>query len=260
MVRVVILAACCALASTLACAAQSEFDPLRRAEDEESASLRWELAGGYTPYGTEGTGLDGDGQPYRFIRFVDERTISLSASITLGSSHKLGATAADTTSILRERRDYATGSVRLESRETAVRYRGFYELRLAPTHALDPRLRLVHATPDSLGVAASISLLLDPVVLLGGVEVSQHSSPHCTWITTTAAGGLVANQRVSYAMTASLGVPVTAVALPSSSFTFRSVIALDARQTREIVIAATMSLRGTQAWVSGRVALRGRGL
>ncbi len=260
VMRALLLAGCCALAWAVAGNGESGFDPLRRVEDEEMSAFRWELAGSYTPHGTEGATFDVYGQPYRFVRFVDERSISLSASITIGNSHKLGINVTDTATTLRERRDFATGSVQLEARDTAASYSGYYEVRVAPRHTLDPRFRLTHAVPAGLGTAASISLLLDPVILLGGLALSHHDDPPGSWLTATAAGGLVANQRVSYAVKASLAVPVDAVALPSASLGYRSVVALDARQTREVVIAVTVSLRGDRTWLAGTIALRGRGL
>ena len=104
------------------------FDPLRRADDEETAQLSWAIAAAYYPQGMEGAGFDEYGEYFTFVRFSGERRLSLSASWSFNRCHKLGMSLVERTTTLRERRWFATDEWEAISVVTGLAYHEFASL------------------------------------------------------------------------------------------------------------------------------------
>jgi hypothetical protein len=235
------------------------FDPLRRAEDEETAQLSWAIAAAYYPQGVEGAGLDEYGEYFTFVRFSGERRLSLSASWSFTRCHKLGMSLVERTTTLRERRWFATGEWEAISVVTGVAYSSYYEYRIAPDSVLDPRVRISCKFPEAFGLAASASCILDPVVLAGMLELVHKPDHPLNWLNLSLSAGLVANSRVTFATSAGLSVPVHDTGLPSASVALRTCYSIDPGEGLELSLQVSLLMQGQSSWMGVTLSIQGRG-
>ena len=236
------------------------FDPLRRADDEETAQLSWAIAAAYYPQGMEGAGFDESGEYFTFVRFSGERRLSLSASWSFNRCHKLGMSLVERTTTLRERRWFATDEWEAISVVTGLAYSSYYEYRIAPGSEFDPRVRVSCEFPEALGLAASASCILDPVVLAGMLKLVHRPDRPVNWLNLSLSAGLVANSRVSFATSAGLSVPVHDTGLPSASLTLRTRYSLDPGEGLELSLQVSLLMQGQSSWMGITLSIQGRGL
>ena len=237
----------------------NSFDPLRRADDEETAQLSWVIAAAYYPQGMEGAGFDEDGEYFTFVRFSGERRLSLSASWSFNRCHKLGMSLVERTTTLRERRWFAAGEWEAISVVTGLAYSSYYEHRIAPDSVLDPRVRVSYEFPEAFGLAASVSCILDPVVLAGTLELVHRPERPLNWLNLSLSAGLVANSRVTFATSAGLSVPVHDTGLPSASVTLRTRYSLDPGEGLELSLQVSLLMQGQSSWMGVTLSVQGRG-
>ncbi|MBC7169367.1 hypothetical protein H5T54_00325 [Candidatus Bipolaricaulota bacterium] len=243
---------------SLATWAQTPIDPLKR-PDEATGEYTWQLGLGYTPSGREGFGVDAFGQPYTFTLLSQEWRLSLIGTVHFGSGWKTGVTVSQSTTTLDEVRRYPWGEARLSSSERKVAYSVFQEWRLDPKNPWDPRVSISLGYPWKGGIGVAVSLLRDPMVLVGEVGLrSQEEEPHA-WLILALGAGFVANAWISISISGSLNVPVLGVGVPLSSLGVRLRYALDSQGKGELGVRAALSLRGDRTWVSLEAEWSGRG-
>jgi len=229
------------------CAA--EYEALRQADDRTDDGLAWEIAGGYFPYGREGAAWDEKGAYYAYTRFVGERQLSLSATWRFRGRTALSFTVRSGATEIRELRIYAAGTRETSACASEGSFVSYWEYRLAPAHPLDPRIRITHRIPASTEAAATVSHLLDPVVLGGMMGIRKgprdpHGSLHLIL-----SAGLVANSRVSLAVVGEWGIPMQGADLPRVGVSIYARYALSRPSMTAIRFRMTISTRNGTAWI-----------
>ena len=254
----VLITLVCLLWPALGIAQAPTFDPLRRMEDQEEAQVSWDASLAYYPRGSTGVGCDESGQYFTFVRFSGQCQSDISLSWTFNRCHKLGMTLSQATTTIFERRWYAAGEWEQSSSTRTFTYSGYYEYRIDPDSQFDPRIRLSSQYPHALGLAASASCVLDPVVLAGMIGiVHKHDRPH-RWIDASLSAGLVANSRVTLTASGGLIAPVNDAGLPSASAGFCARYALVPNGELELAVRTSLHVQGESTWTGITVSIRGR--
>ncbi len=120
----------------------------------------------------------------------------------------------------------------------------FYEYRLDPKSAWDPRISFSFGQPWQGEVEASASLLRDPVVLVGRVSMlTQADAPH-NWLSLTLGAGLVANAWIDLSATAGATIPTSGVGVPITTIGLRVRYSLDTESKKEVGGRITLSVQG----------------
>ena len=234
------------------------FDPLRLAEDTSEAQISWDVSLAYHPQGSTGIGHDALGHFYTFVRFSGTWQSSVSMSWSLSPCHKLGTALTQSTTALYERRLYESSESEVTSTSRDFSYSNYYEYRIAPGSSLDPRLRLSYRSPSWFGLAASVSRILDPVVLAAMVGfVHKHQRP-LDWVDLSLSAGLAANSRVTFTASSGIAVPVQDAGLPSASVGLCARYSRDSSGGLQLSVQATLHMQGQSSWVAPSVSIRGR--
>jgi len=246
------------LCPILALGQAAPFDPLRRAEDEGEAQLSWVISLAYHPQGSSGAGYDDLGEFYTFVRFSEQWQSSASMSWSFSPCHKLGTALTQSTTTLFERRQYASSESDETSTSRGFSYSSYYEYRIAPGSPLDPRFRLSYRSPSWFGIAASVSRVLDPVVLTAMVGlVHKHQRP-LSWADLSLSAGLVANSRVTFTVSSGMTVPVQDAGLPSASIGLCARYSLEPSGGLQLSVQTTLHMQGQSSWIAPAVSIRGQ--
>jgi len=234
------------------------FDPLRRVENQEEAQISWDVSLAYYPRGIARGGYDDFGQYFTFLRFSSQWQSSLSGSCSFNRCHKLGMSLSQSMTTTYERRWYVTGEWEQSTSTEALTYSSYYEHRMSPASQFDPRIRLSYQYPHALGVAASASCILDPVVLVGMIGiVYKRERPH-QWVDVSLNAGLVANSRVTFTASGGLTVPVNDAGLPSATVGLCTRYALVPSGRLELAVRTSLHVQGESTWAGITVSIRGR--
>jgi len=222
---------------------------LRRVDDVVDARFTWEVAGAYYPQGTEGVGMDQQGEYFTFTQFTGETQLSASATWRFSRIASLSVTVKERVANVRELRTYATGELETVASYSDVSFASSVEYRVAPDDALDPRIRITHSPPASTAVSVLLSYVFDPVVLgcLAGIEGTAEYPP--TWLTVSLSAGLVANSRVDVSVTGQWRIPLEGAGLPTSAIGLHSRYSFDNHSRRTLHFRVTLSTSGQTTWV-----------
>lgn len=234
------------------------FEPLRRAEDEADAQLVWEIAAAYYPRGVEGAGFDEYIQYFTFVRFIGERQLELSSCLSFNRRHKVGIAIGGRAITLRERRKYASHTWEETSTVFDFAQSSYYEYRIDPVSRFDPRVRISYEFPEGIGLAASASCVLDPIVLAGMLGLSTRQERPYNWVDLSLSAGLVANARVSFVASGAFSVPIHDTALPAAVVSLHTRYSLDPAKGLELSLQVSLRMQGQTAWVGIELAVEGR--
>ena len=234
------------------------FDPLRLAEDADEAQISWDVSLAHHPQGSTGVGYDNLGQFYTFMRFSDQWQSSVSISWLFAGCHKLGTALTQSTTTLYERRLYGSFESEETSTSRGFSHSSYYEYRIAPGSSLDPRFRLSYRSPSWLGLAASASRVLDPVVLTAMVGVVHKHQRPFNWGELSVSAGLVANSRVTFTASSGLAVPLQDAGLPTASIGLCARYSLGTAGDLHLTVQTTLHVQGQSAWIAPSLSIRGR--
>lgn len=222
---------------------QTPFQPLQR-PSESGGQYTWQMNLGYTPSGQEGFGVDEFGQPYSYTRFSQDWQFGISGTLSLNSEWKMGFSGANSTTQHREARKYFNRETDLKSTQHDFMYSISSEYRIDPKSAWDPRLSLSFGHPWQANVGVSVSLLRDPVVLVGQVNMlTQADEPH-NWFSLALGAGFVANASINLSTSLSVTIPTSGVGLPTTTIGMRALYSLDSGSKREVGVRVTLSVQG----------------
>lgn len=159
---------------------------------------------------------------------------------------------------LHERRQFASSESEETSTTSTNSYSSYYEHRIAPGSALDPRLRFSYRFPSELGFAVSVSRIADPVVLaaMAGL-VTQHERPH-NWADVSLSAGLVANSKMTLTASGGLTVPIEDAGLPSASVGLGARYSRGSGQGLHLSVQVALHIQGQSSWIAPSVSIRGR--
>jgi len=211
----------------------ADYDSLRRVDDLYESTLAWEVMLGYAPYGVSGVGYNDVGEYIAYTRFVGERQAAFAVAWTMAGTAALNMTVTESRTKIWEAVACGDDQQVNTNTITEISLSGYCEYRIAPESMLDPRLRLEHTLPHrSTGVAATLSCVLDPIVLGGLVGVRRRCVYPHDWLSVTLSAGLVANAQVSCAIVGQWNTPIASAGLPTSvmGFNVRYLPSPDARQ------------------------------
>ncbi|MFO8033658.1 MAG: hypothetical protein R6U88_00675 [Candidatus Bipolaricaulota bacterium] len=245
------------LALALCAAGAEPIDPLARRE-EDAGSYTWQVGLGYIPEGHSGTAVDAWGIPYNYTRIAHGAELSLSATFNVSPHWKTGIEVADTTWLIRERRNCPQETVGEEYRRREFAYNAFCEARLAPGSALEPRVTLSVGDPRCSAVSLSASVLRDPMVLFGRIGYAGHAEPPEETVYFSLAGAFVANAWITVSTTAGWEVPVREPALPGTTLGMLVQYDLDIIGDLQLKWRVTLHLQGGSTLLGVSLELAGR--
>jgi len=220
------------------------FQVVQRAV-EAAGDCEFKVGLGYTPTGTQGIGVNDRGFPYSYTCYAEDWQAGLSLSLQLTDASKVEFGLAERLSSAREQRMYADGEAEtLATRESDFSYTFSHEWQIAESTAWDPRLSVSVGYPWTGELAGSVSILRDPVVLVGELRVlTQNAVPH-DWLDLSLGAGFVANAAISLSTSAHFMVPRSGVSLPVTTLGMRVSYSLDASSGRELAINVSLQLEG----------------
>ena len=236
-------------------------DPLKRAEPEPG-KLTFTASLGYTPAGTTAVGFDEARGPYTDQIASHAFTADLALSYALSETLSLGMGLAGALRYTQTLRTFADESQSYrDETETDLTPRIALAYRLAPEHPLDPELSLVLSHPWAASASLSLSFLRDPTVLSLSLEATHgFNPPYPTALGASFGAGFVANDRVSYRITASLSQPMAYARAPTLAAAFGADLALDPESKRSVSLTLSASLRGGEVWAGVSLGVSARGL
>ena len=234
------------------------FSPIRLVEDEGEAQFSWTVSLAYHPQGSTGAGYDTLGKFYTFVRFADQWQSSLSMSWSFASCHKIGTALIQNTTAHYERRQYASSVSDETFTSRGISHSSYYEYRIAPGNALDPRFRLSYRSPSRFGLAASVNRILDPVVLTAMVGLEHSYERPFNWVDVSLSAGLVANARLTFTASSGMAVPVEDAGLPSASIGLCARYSLGTDGGLYLSVQTTLHMQGQSSWIAPSVSIRGR--
>jgi len=211
-------------------------DPLKRPEPEPG-KLTFSASLGYRPHGYTRFGLDENKGPYADQTTSHALTADLAFSYAVSEVLSLGLGFTGGLEIFQTLRTYtATGEEAHRAGSDAfLSPRAVLTYRLAPENLLDPSASLTLRYPWKAALSLSLSYLRDPTVLSFSAGFSHSFMPPFANVLTASVGaGFVANDRVSYRVSAALSQPLAFAAAPTLSGGFGVDVALDA-EGREAV-------------------------
>lgn len=238
--------------------AQTSFQPLQRAP-ESGGQYTWQMNLGYTPSGQEGVGVDEFGQPYSYTRFSQDWQFGISGTLSLSSEWKIGFSGANSTTKQREARKYFDHETDVKSTQHDFAYSMSCAYRIDLKSSWDPRLSLSFGHPWQGNVGVSVSLLQDPVVLVGQVNMlTQAGEPH-NWLGLALGAGFVANAQIDLSASVSVTIPTSGVGLPTTTIGMRVLYGLDSESKRKVGVRVTLSVQGgvPQLSIEGEASWRG---
>ena len=249
------------LGLSLAQSLPEPVDPLKRPEPEPG-KLAFSASIGYTPTGYTVVGLDEDRGPYTDQAAGHAFTADLTLSYALSEALSFGAGLTGSfayTQTLRtfadETRDY------LDETRVDLVPRIALAYRLAPDHPLDPGLSLSLSYPWAASASLSLSFLRDPTVLSLSLEASHgFNPPYPTTLGASFGAGFVANDRVSYRISAALGQPIAYATPPTLTAAFGADLALDPESKQSVSLTLRASLSGGEMRAGLSLGYRARGI
>lgn len=224
----------------------------------DNGGMLVEFKASYSPQGRKGTAIEINGDCYDYTALLEETILELSGSARLGASSRIGLSLNRTLWDLKEERAYATERRITSSSGQHFGSSLFVSQRLLPNHALDPYLTLTLANPGPSGISISASYILDPVVLVGRLDLLTSSKSETHWLAVAGSIGFVANARLSLVATGSLNVPVDSVGLPSASFGLKAAIAREQQRVHELDVQFLSILVGEIARIRIDLCIRRR--
>ena len=218
-------------------------DPLKRAEPEPG-KLTFSASLGYTPSGYRGLGVDPAKGPYTDRVASHGLSADLALSYALSKTLSLGAGLTGSFAYTQTLRTF-TDETRAYLDETHTDFISRIALayRLAPDHPLDPSASLSLAYPWAASAAFSVSFLRDPTALSLSLEASHgFDPPYPTTLGASFGAGFLANDRVSYRVSAALSQPIAYATPPVLTTAFGADLSLDpeARQSVSLTLRASL--------------------
>jgi len=251
-----------AIGISLAQALPQPVDPLKRPEPEVG-KLTFSASLGYRPHGYTRFGLDENKGPYADQTTSHALTADLAFSYAVSEVLSLGLGFTGGLEIFQTLRTYtATGEEAHRAGSDAfLSPRAVLTYRLAPENLLDPSASLTLRYPWKAALSLSLSYLRDPTVLSFSAGFS-HSfmSPFANVLTASVGAGFVANDRVSYRLSATLSQPLAFAAAPTMSGGFGVDFALDPEAKESVSLDLSASLRGGVAEAGLALAYQARGV
>jgi len=236
-------------------------DPLKRPEPEPG-KLTFSASLGYTPTGYTAVGLDETRGPYTDRVAGHALTADLALSYALSRTLSLGAGLTGALAYTQTLRTFAdeTRAYRDET-QTDLIPRIALAYRLAPDHPLDPGLSLSLSYPWATSASLSLSFLRDPTVLSLSLEASHgFDPPYTTALGASFGAGFVANDRVSYRISAALSQPIAYAAPPTLAAAFGADLALDPESRQSASLTLSASLSGGEVRAGLSLGYRARGI
>ncbi len=252
------LAALILIAMTLLLAVHGQpIDPLVR-EAEHVGSYTWQIGLGYTPVGSQGTGVDPFGFPYSYVRLAHGVELSLTGTLNIRRGFKVGAQIADTTWHVIEQQTSLQETVDERTIDREFAYIGFGETRLAPDTTLDPRVTLSLGNPQHHTLGVSVNILRDPMVLSGEVSFGRHASAPHERLSMSLAAGFVANAWITLQAHAGWSIPLREAALPVATLGIAVGYDLDLLGDLTVNVRCTLHLTGSTTLLSLKLEVAGR--
>jgi len=214
------LAALGILCITPAAYAQTPIDPLRRLQDVQGA-YNYTLGITYTPSSFQGLDfggdLDGNLFPYRFNTFNQNASFSLSGGYSFNPYFGVNSSIDQAFSSIRENRDFFDLTRQTFNGSDSSLGGSFgLEYRAAPSSLLDPRFAVNIAYPWTVSTQAQVSLIRDPMILLGSLGYSRSLQGTGENVSLGIGTGFVANDVISLSSSAGYAIPIDGVSLPVS--------------------------------------------
>jgi len=258
------LPALCVLCITPAASAQIPIDPLRRLQEVQGA-YNYTLGITYTPSSRQGLDFDRDIDdnlvPYRFNTFNQNASFSLTGGYSFNEYFGINSSIDWAFSSIRENRDFFDLTRQTLNRNDSSLGGSFgLEYRAAPSSFFDPRFSVNIAYPWTISTQAQISLVRDPMILLGSVGYSRSLQGTGENISLGIGTGFVANDVISISGSASYAIPTDGVSLPVTALSFRTGYNLDPRGNQEIGLRATLSTSGSDTRIGIGLEFGGRGV
>ena len=221
-----------------------------RRVDEVAGKGTWGVSGSFSSAGESWSGLDLWGVPSTAVQTVDSRGVTMAGSVCVDPRIRLGATL----SVDRLRTSLRTESGGSVSEQryseqgtvfsTFVEFTGdsanLFDLRVRMTLASCGRSQENERLGTMFGIAGSASYILDPVVFAGTLDWSLSSKAPNQRLTASMSVGLVANSRITMAVEASRSRAIACIAVPRSTITMRTSVALAADRSRHLDLSATL--------------------
>ena len=258
------LPALCILCISPAAYSQVPIDPLRRLQDVQGA-YNYTLGITYTPSSFQGldfgADLDGNLFPYRFNTFNQNGSLSLSWGYSFNQYFGINSSIDQAFSSIRENRDFFDLTRQTLNRSDSSLGGTFgLEYRAAPSSFLDPRFSVNLAYPWTVSTQAQVSLIRDPIILLGSLGYSRSLQGIGENVSLGIGTGFVANDVISLSGSASYAIPTDGVSLPVTSLSFRTGYNLDPKGNREIGVRATLSTSASDTRIGIGLEFGGRGV
>ena len=256
--------ALCLLCITPAAHAQIPIDPLRRLQEVQGA-YNYTFGITYTPSSRQGldldTDFDGNLFPYRFSTFNQNASLSLTGGYSFNEYFGINSSIDWAFSAIRENRDFF-GFTRQTLNRTDSSLGGSFglEYRAAPSSFFDPRFSVNIAYPWTVSTQAQVSLVRDPLILLGSLGYSRSLQGIGENVSLGIGTGFVANDVISISGSAGYSIPTDGVSLPVTSLSFRTGYNLDPKGNQEIGLRATLSTSGSDTRIGIGLEFGGRGV
>lgn len=254
----------CVLSITPVANAQVPIDPLRRLQDVQGA-YNYTLGITYTPSSFQGldfgADLDGNFFPYRFNTFNQNGSLSLSGGYSFNQYFGINSSIDQAFSSIRENRDFFDlTSQTFTGSDSSLGGSFGLEYRAAPSSFLDPRFAVNLAYPWTVSTQAQVSLIRDPIILLGSLGYSRSLEGIGENVSLGIGTGFVANDVISLSGSAGYAIPIDGVSLPVTSLSFRTGYNLDPKGNREIGVRATLSTSASDTRIGIGLEFGGRGV
>ncbi|MBD2179262.1 hypothetical protein H6F42_20265 [Pseudanabaena sp. FACHB-1998] len=240
--------------------AQIPIDPLRRLQDVQGA-YNYTLGITYTPSSSQGIDFDETGFPYRFNNFNQGTSLSLSGGYSFNEYFGINSVVDWSFSSTRENRDFLDFTRQTLNRSNSSVGGSFgLEYRAAPSSFFDPRFSVNVAYPWTISTQGQISLVRDPMILLGSIGYSRSLQGVGENVSIGIGTGFVANDVISLSGSANYSIPTDGVSLPVTSLSFRTGYNLDPKGNQEIGVRATLSTSGSDTRIGIGLEFGGRGV
>lgn len=254
------LPALCVLCITPAAHAQIPIDPLRRLQEVQGA-YNYTLGFTYTPSSLQGVSFDENVFPYLFNTFNQNTSLSLSGGYSFNEYFGINSSVDWSFSSSRENRNFFDFTRQTLNRSDSSLGGSFgLEYRAAPSSFFDPRFSVNIAYPWTASAQAQVSLVRDPMILVGSVGYSRSLQGIGENVSLGIGTGFVANDVISLSGSASYAIPTDGVSLPVTSLSFRTGYNLDPKGNQEIGVRATLSTSGSDTRIGIGLEFGGRGV
>lgn len=238
------------------------MDPLKRPEPEPG-KLTFSASLGYRPHSYTSLGFDETKGPYTDQTTSHALTADLAFSYAISEVLSFGLGFTGGLEIFQTLRTYTQieKEAYLTDNDAFLSPRAVLAYRLAPENLLDPSASLTLQYPWAAALSLSLSYLRDPIVLSFSAGLSHSFTPPFTNVLTASVGaGFVANDRVSYRVSATLSQPLAFASAPTMSGGFGVDFSLDPEAKESVSLDLSASLRGGVAEAGVALAYQVRGV